>query len=169
MKIIIHDANVLIDLVTCDLLEPWCKLNFRMMTTSLVWHEVNRKGQKPRLRRAAERGDFSVEPVGAESLAEVVTLQMDLPAGLSLEDASVLFLASREGAILLTGDGALRWCASERGIAVHGMLWVLDLLVARKVMAAGVVADRLERLQKMGLSRLPGEECTQRIRKWRVS
>jgi len=169
MKIIIHDANVLIDLVTCDLLEPWCKLNFRMMTTSLVWHEVNRKGQKPRLRRVVERGDFSVEPVGAESLAEVVTLQMDLPAGLSLEDASVLFLASREGAILLTGDGALRWCASERGIAVHEMLWVLDLLVARKVMAAGVVADRLERLQKMGLSRLPGEECTQRIRKWRVS
>jgi hypothetical protein len=47
MKIIIHDANVLIDLVTSDLLEPWCKLNFRMMTTSLVWREVNRKGQKP--------------------------------------------------------------------------------------------------------------------------
>ena len=169
MKIIIHDANVLIDLVTSDLLETWCKLNFRMMTTSLVWREVNRKGQKPRLRRVVERGDFSVEPVGAESLAEVVTLQMDLPAGLSLEDASVLFLASREGAMLLTGDGALRRCASERGIVVHGMLWVFDQVVARKVMAASVVADRLEQLQTKGLSRLPEEECKQRIRKWRMS
>jgi rRNA-processing protein FCF1 len=169
MKIIIHDANVLIDLVTSDLLEPWCKLNFRMMTTSLVWREVNRKGQKPRLRRVVERGIFGVEPVGAESLAEVATLQMDLPAGLSLEDASVLFLASREGAILLTGDGALRRCASERGIAVHGMLWVFDQVVARKVMAASVVADRLEQLQKVGLSRLLLEECNQRIRRWRMS
>jgi predicted nucleic acid-binding protein len=169
MKIIIHDANVLIDLVAGDLLEPWCKLKFRMMTTSLVWHEVNRKEQKPRLRRVVERGDFSVVPIGAEALAEVAILQIDLPAGLSLEDASVLFLASHEGAILLTGDGALRRCASERGIAVHGMLWVLDQLVARKVLAAGVAADRLERLQKVGLSRLPKEECNQRIRRWRMS
>jgi rRNA-processing protein FCF1 len=169
MKIIIHDANVLIELFTSELLEPQCKLNFRMMTTSLVWREVNRKRQKPRLRRVAERGIFGVEPVGAESLAEMGTLQMDLTAGLSLEDTSVLFLASRERAILLTGDGALRWCVSERGITVQGMLWILDPLVARKVMAAGVAVDRLERLQKMGLSRLPRGECTQRIRKWRVS
>lgn len=168
MKIIIHDANVLIDLVTSDLLEPWCKLNFRMMTTSLVWHEVNRKGQKPKLRRVEERGAFSVEPVGAEMLADVVALQMDLPTGLSLEDASVLFLASREGAILLTGDGVLRRCASERGIDVHGILWLFDLLVARQVVMPGLAADRLEGLKKAGLSRLPEEECNQRIRKWRT-
>ena len=169
MKIIIHDANVLIDLVNSDLLELWCKLNFRMMTTSLVWHEVNRKGQKPKLRRVEDRGVFSVEPVGAEMMADVVALLMDLPAGLSLEDASVLFLATREGAILLTGDGVLRRCASERGIAVHGILWVFDLLVTRKVMAANIAADRLERLKRIGLSRLPEVECDQRIKKWRIS
>jgi hypothetical protein len=169
MKIVIHDANVLIDLVTSDLLEPWCNLNFRMMTTSLIWHEVNRKGQKPKLRRIVDRGVFSVEPVGAEMLTDVVALQMDLPARLSLEDASVLFLASREGAILLTGDGVLRRCAAERGIAVHGILWVFDLLVTRKAIAASMAADRLEQLKKIGLSRLPDVECDQRIKKWRIS
>ena len=128
MKIIIHDANVLIDLVTSDLLEPWCKLNFRMMTTSLVWREVNRKGQKPRLRRVVERGTFSVEPVSAETLAEVVTLQMDLPVGLSLEDAAVLFLASREGAVLLTGDGALRRCDDGSMIAAVVIRGGFDIL-----------------------------------------
>lgn len=167
MKVVVQDASVLIDLVACELLEPWFRLGLETLTTSLVWHEVNRKHQKLKLQRFIERGDFKIEPVGAEILTRIVHLQVELGSRISLEDASVLFVASSRKAILLTSDRVLRRCAEERAIEVHGLLWVFDLLVARGKMLPGVAADRLDQFVTRGTSRLPEAEWRQRIRRWR--
>ena len=49
VKVIVHDASVLIDLVTADLLEPWFTVGFETVVPSLVWREINRKSQKEKL------------------------------------------------------------------------------------------------------------------------
>lgn len=167
MKIVIHDASVLIDLTECDLVDAWCSLKFEAVTTSLIWREVNRKGQKAKLRRAVNKGGLRIEALSAELLTEVVNLRMELPDQISLEDASALFFASALKAVLLTSDGVLRKCASRRGVEVHGMLWVFDMLVSSGATNADVAADRLERLVDQGTSRLPKDECNQRMKKWR--
>ena len=167
MKVVVQDASVLIDLVACDLLELWCRLGFDTLTTSLVWREVNRKHQKTRLQRIVERGDIRIVPIGAEVLTHIVQLQTELASRISLEDASVLYIASSREAILLTSDRVLRRCAEERAIEVHGLLWVFDLLVARGRMLPGVAADRLDQFAGRETSRLPESEWRQRIRKWR--
>lgn len=42
MKIIVHDSSVLVDMIGCELLEPWFGSNLQAVTTRLVLHEMNR-------------------------------------------------------------------------------------------------------------------------------
>ena len=166
MKIVVHDASVLIDLAACDMLGPWFSLGFETTTTSLVWREVNRKNQKMRMQRYVNEGSLGIEPINAEAMADVVSLHSEAPQ-ITLEDASALYVAGKEAAILLTGDKGLRQYATQKGIEVHGILWVIDTLVARGAILPGVAAERLEWLTSQGTCRLPGPECSQRIKKWR--
>ena len=168
MKTAVHDASVLIDLVTAALMGPWFKAGLAAVTSSLGWREVNRKTQKARLARFVESGDLKIVSIGSEDMTRIVRLQADLPSRVSLEDASVLFLSSTRETILLTSDKVLRRCASDRGIEVHGLLWVLDLLVSRRKILPSAAADRLEQMAALGTGRLPEKECHQRIRKWRA-
>ncbi|HLA87841.1 MAG TPA: hypothetical protein VJL10_07460, partial [Anaerolineales bacterium] len=95
MKIVVHDASVLIDLAACEFLGPWFGLGLETRTTSLVWREVNRKNQKARLQRFVDEGSLGIEPVNAEAMAEVVRLHLEVPSKITLEDASTLYVAVR--------------------------------------------------------------------------
>jgi len=167
MKAVVMDASVLIDLASFGLLEQWFTLGIDTATTSLVWREVNRKYQKAQLQRFAENGEFKIEPIGADVLTQIVLLQAEMSSKITLEDASVLHVASSRKAILLAGDKVLRYCAENHGIEVHGILWVLDLLVSYGKLLPGVAADCLEQLISRGTTRLPDRDCRQRINKWR--
>ena len=167
MKIIVHDASVLIDLAESGLLEVWFGLGLKPVTTSLILREVNRRNQKSKLQRFVDKGTLGVEPIGAEALAGVVHLLTNLPDRITIEDASAIFIAETRKAILLTGDKGLRQCAEVRNIDVHGILWVFDTLVSRGKVLPVSAAERLEKLCAQGTSRLPKDECSLRIRKWR--
>lgn len=167
MKIIVHDASVLIDLAVCEMLAPWFGLGFEAKTTSLVWREVNRKNQKARLQRYVDVGSLGIIPVNAEAMTEVLRIHSEVPLKITIEDASAMYIAGKQQAILLTGDKGLRQYAARQGIEVHGILWVIDTLVARGAILPSVAAERLEWLTSQGTCRLPGPECIQRIKKWR--
>ena len=169
MTIVVHDASILIDLVTCDLSESWFQLGFATTTTSLVWREVNRRRQKQRLRAFVDRGILRIEAASAETMTGILKLRAELPRGVTVEDASVLHLAAKLKAILLSSDGLVRRCGSELGVEVHGILWVLDTLVQRKAITADVAVDRLQKLLQTGTTWLPEEECKRMIKKWRKS
>lgn len=51
--------------------------------------------------------------------------------------------AERRGCILLTGDRHLRTISAGKGIDVHGLLCVVDLLIEHEVVAARVSMDAL--------------------------
>jgi len=84
---------------------------------------------------------------------------------LSIADLSVLVLARQTGAVLLSGDGPLRTVARREGVEVHGILWVLDRLVAGGVLSGRRAAEVIGVMRQNG-SRLPEEECERRIRAW---
>jgi hypothetical protein len=161
------DASVLIDMISFDLLEAWFGLGYETVTTSLVWREVNRRSQKAKLQDYIKRGGLAIEPIGSELLTEIVMLHATLKGIVSLEDTSVLHISTSPQAILLSSDKVLRRCAEQRGIDVHGLLWIMDILVSRGKLLPGVAADRLEQMIEKETIRLPLPECRQRIRKWR--
>lgn len=107
MKVIVHDASVLIDLVTADLLAPWFGLGSETIVTSLVWREINRKSQKEKLQPYVEKGLLKVTPLPAEMFAEVVALRGDLSLDISIEDTSALYVAMSRKGILQKAAGKL--------------------------------------------------------------
>ena len=56
------DASVLIDMVSFELLEGWFSLGHEDVTTTLVWHEVNRKTQKSKLQQYVKMGASQSSP-----------------------------------------------------------------------------------------------------------
>ena len=161
------DASVLIDMVSFDLPEAWFSIGHEHVTTTLVWHEVNRKSQKTRHQEYVKNGSLTIKPVGAEMLTEIVNLHAELKAKISLEDTSALYLSKSKQTMLLSSDKVLRSFAEDLGIEVHGLLWMMDLLVSRGKILPGVAADRLEQMISKKATRLPLKECRHRIRKWR--
>ena len=163
MIIVVQDANILIDLYEADLLASFFSLGFDNHTTDLVLYEV----EQP-IHKYVKDGRICQHVLTPEQLEQALRIQTTTGRGISLPDCSVLWLSSELGknVRLLTGDAKLRQCAKEKGFIVHGLLWVLDQLVAKKIIPAKKMAIKLEELLHKG-SRLPSEECRKRILKWK--
>ncbi|MBS0659973.1 MAG: hypothetical protein JSR82_17170 [Verrucomicrobia bacterium] len=161
MKIVVHDASVLIDLYHAGALDLWLDAGLEAWTTDLVFLEVEQTLQPQRA-----SGALRVKSYSAEELFELQTARPALPATLSLEDCSVLLLAQALGALLVTGDRELRRAAGERGVEVHGLLWILDELVASAACPPTRAAQMLEKVMQTR-ARLPATECALRLERWR--
>ena len=80
-------------------------------------------------------------------------------------DLYALRLAIAQRWSLLTGDRELREAAEDRGLEVHGVLWVLDELVSAGVLTMQAAATALERMLAEG-ARLPADEGERRLLGW---
>jgi predicted nucleic acid-binding protein len=168
MKVVVQDASVLIDLAAADLLEAWFSLDIETLTSSFVWREVNRRSQKAKLRAFARDQRIQVVNMGTEVLSEIVRLKMDLPAKLSLNDASVLHLAVERTAVLLTGDRNLRTAAESRAVTVYGLPALMDYMVQEEALSASNAITKLELLCRLN-PRLQKRECEPLLAKWRAA
>jgi predicted nucleic acid-binding protein len=173
MRIAVKDANVFIDLESMGILDLWFQLGHETLTSSYVVVELEDGGHANALAciRAGQVREAEISP--EEMIGDFEKLWRELEgSGLSVPDASVLFLAIREKAILLSGDKQLRKQAKLRTVQVRGTLWIMDQLVEEGILQPGVAADRLGALMcRTGKERryLPAGECEARILKWRRS
>ncbi len=165
MKIAIKDANILIDLANCDLVETCMRLPYKFVTTELVLVQLQKESQWA-----------AVEPFVTAELICTATLSADEEYRLAVDpligvlghaDMQVLWLAMREHAILLTGDLQLRKEASKLKVRVHGLLWILDELIDSQALAAAEGAKRL-RLAIAAGAFLPKAECDARFKRWEM-
>lgn len=159
MKVIVHDACALIDLLKAGLVEVWAKSGIEIHTTELALWEVADDATS-----LHQSGALHIVTMSAEELASLVTFKQSYSA-LSLEDCSVLRLASDLKVPLLTGDRDLRVIAERAGVKVHGMLWVLDQLVNGQFISPTEATHALSTLRGHG-SRFPRDEVEARINLW---
>lgn len=161
MRIIVHDASVLIDLHHAGALDAWLAAGIEAWTTALVFFEVEQS-----LAEQQARGALKVKQYSAEELLSLDEERAELPPTLSIEDCSALLLAQTMNAALVTGDGDLRKAALAAGVEVHGILWILDEMVADRKTSPPHAAEMLERILKTR-ARLPAAECEARLARWR--
>ncbi|RYZ64431.1 MAG: hypothetical protein EOP09_15970, partial [Proteobacteria bacterium] len=126
MKIAVKDANVFIDLESMGILDLWFQLGYQTITSTFVIVELEEGGHTNAL--ASIQAGLVIEAViSAEEMEKFEMLQKDCDStGLSLADVSVLYLAMREDAMLLSGDRPLRTQAQLRWVEIHGTLWIMD-------------------------------------------
>lgn len=80
----------------------------------------------------------------------------------SRQDLFALVLAKDLDAVLLTGDASLRDAAENEGLRVHGVIWLLDLMVDHGIINKRDRATSLELMVRCG-SRLPCDEVRARL------
>lgn len=161
MILVIHDANIIIDLQVAGLLADFLGLDLESHTSDLILDELN----QPISDQIASR-QIKIKIWSAKEMAEIVLNQRSQPKPISIPDCSVMLLAQKMNGVLLTGDANLRFCAERIGIQVHGTLWIFDQLVAASLLAPPEAADRLERLLESG-RRLPESIVRHRLEQWR--
>lgn len=165
MRLLIHDANVLIDLLDLGLLDRALDIPYSMETTDLVRLEVQATDQKRALTACIEEGKLSVITSSAQQILAIHSIHVE-HSRLSLADCSVVFHALDRNGIVLSGDGRLRGEAETMRLEVHGTPWVLDQMVEHRILDPNDAIEKLEFL--MGINkRLPRKECVRLMEAWK--
>jgi predicted nucleic acid-binding protein len=99
---------------------------------------------------------LEVEEFNQVELETLFVLQEEKPQ-LSQQDCTALFCAQKLKGTLLTSDKTLKQFASSKKVAVHGHLWLLDLMVEQQQLTGKQANAYLKRLKsdinpKLGLS-----------------
>ena len=165
MKIVINDANILIDIAKLDLLKEFAGLDFELYTTDFVLEEV-RPDQNLPITELIELGKLTLiitkDPVDYQGILKL----LEDSSGLSFEDCSVWYYSKKMNGILLTGDRKLRKTVEQKGVEVRGILYVLDALLEQRLITFGIAIDKVELLYKFN-NRLPKVEILKRIESWK--
>lgn len=158
----ITDANVWIDLDHGGLLGRAFELEDDLVIPDVIlYEELFTPDTDLLLQLGLQVGGLS----GAQ-LTDLSDTLADRYPRASRRDLSSLILARDERAVLITGDRALRKAARKEGIEVHGVLWVLDRLIAEADLLPTEAARSLRLILRKG-ARLPKEEVQKRLMEWK--
>jgi predicted nucleic acid-binding protein len=162
MLLAISDASVLVDLADTNLLGPLTKLPYRFVVPDFVIREITRDEQREIVDRLVGTKKLSVLTASGDDLRLIEALLQDHSA-LSFADCSVVILAERYNALILTNDSRMRKVSERRRLTCHGTLWIIAQLVQHAV----VTAERARRTLLLLMEanpRLPKVECDRLLR-----
>lgn len=162
MRLVVTDANIIIDLAAGDLLEAMFRLpGIEFHVPDVLYGEelAERYGRLVGL-------GLKVIPLPAEAVAEVRRLRESYRRA-SVNDLFALVLARRLDCALLSGDRALREAAREEGVEIRGTLWLIELLVQARLIAVDRAEAAYEAMRMDG-SRLPWDEVEAQVQRWRA-
>jgi hypothetical protein len=143
LKIAVTDACIFIDLYDLGLVNEFFQLEIEIHTTTSVYFELYSEQQK--ILKAYQ----SVDRLIVHNLKEEDFLQIQsapYPKSLSETDKSVLHVANKIDACVLSSDKTVRNCAKNKDIEYHGMIWIFDKLVEANILTKKLAALRLEQL-----------------------
>lgn len=106
---------------------------------------------------------FKVGSLDGKGVATAFTYAGEFRAELSRQDCFALTLAEMQKCVLMTGDRRLRRVAENKAIEVHGLLWLIDLMIEHQVMPLAEVLTGLERLAADPKVRLPRKLVGERL------
>jgi rRNA-processing protein FCF1 len=143
LKIAVTDACIFIDLFDLDLIASFFTLEIEIHTTSSVFFELYPEQQQ--ILKAYQ----SVDRLIIHNLQEQDFIEIhsaEYPKSLSESDKSVLHMANKLGACVLSSDKVLRNCAKNKDIEYHGMIWIFDTLVSTNILSSKAAANKLQQL-----------------------
>ncbi|CAG0954539.1 hypothetical protein FLAV_00371 [Flavobacteriales bacterium] len=126
MKIAITDACIFIDIYDLQLTSKFFGLELEIHISVDVFDELYDE-QQEMLRAFQSVGKLIIHNIENHHRLEIISASY--PRSLSSTDKTVLFLAKKIEAMVLSSDKAIRQCAKNKCIEYHGMLWVFDKLI----------------------------------------
>ncbi len=143
MRIAITDACIFIDLLELGLINPFFELSLEVHTSLDVINELNAT-QIAILKAYQSTGKLTVHNISDNERQQI--LSSKYPKTLSSSDQTVLFLAEKHQAILLSSDKPVRHNAKIKAIEYHGMLWIFDQLVEQGMIKPSEAIEKINTL-----------------------
>jgi predicted nucleic acid-binding protein len=136
-------------------------LDLVVFTTPQVISEVTDEKQWREVSVFIESKRLEIDGKGTyESILEITGTN----PGLSFADSTVVELAIRKEATVLSSDLSLRNVAASKGLNVHGMLWIIELLWESAILSAADATDKLNEYIKIN-QRAPKKHIDELITK----
>ncbi len=157
MRLLISDANILIDVVEGALTAELFDLPYRYMVPDLMFFDEleEQHGHLPEM--GMELGEL------APSVMNDAVFFADQYRRASRYDCLALALAKHERCPLLTGDRALKEAAKRESVIAVGTLWLVESMVANRVITIDTGCFAYDRMRSAG-RRLPWETAERRLR-----
>ncbi|MFZ5551877.1 MAG: hypothetical protein ACOZCO_02085 [Bacteroidota bacterium] len=163
MRIAITDANIFIDLFYLEAVKHLFFIRCEIITTDQVIAELEEE-QAEKLYAFMHEGLLTVECITTADRQRMRELRSF--RGLSESDLSVICLAERCDAIVLSGDDLVRKTCKKNQIEIHGILWCLHQFTENGRMEKTHACEMLIQLMKFN-KRLPLPDCKRYIEeKW---
>ena len=142
-KVAVTDACIFIDLHDLGLTNSFFNLELEIHTTSSVLNELYSEQQQ--ILKAYQ----SVSRLTVHNLQEPDFIEIHsekYSKSLSETDKSVLHIANKINACVLSSDKALRNYAKNKSIEYHGMIWIFDKFVENSVLTPKQAAGKFTQL-----------------------
>ncbi|HCC51541.1 MAG TPA: hypothetical protein DEQ30_05340 [Porphyromonadaceae bacterium] len=143
VKVAVTDACIFIDLHDLGLTNSFFNLDLEVHTTSTVLYELYYEQQQI-LKAYQSVARLTVHNLQEQHFIEIHSEKY--PKSLSETDKSVLHIANKIDACVLSSDKTLRNCAKNKGIEYHGMIWIFDKFVEASVLTKKEAANKLTQL-----------------------
>jgi len=167
MKVVVNDANILIDLVKLQLLPHFFALAWEFHTTSLVLDELY-DNQQEAYSAFIDNKRLIIDDLDGDELSVLLDFRLEKPQ-LSVQDCSTILLSMKTDGLLISSDKNLREFAKCKGLEVHGHLWLFDQMVNANTITPLRAAEKLNELKNIVNPRLhlPEVEYKRRINLWK--
>jgi hypothetical protein len=160
--LLVHDANVLIDLKEGGLLEPLFNGPWRVVTPNALFdRELAAKH-----RELPEMGLDLLDVRGEWVLRSVQWAAKYRQT--SAMDRLCLALALQEQCPIVTGDARLKKAAQAEGCEAFGTIWVVEQLIDQGLVSVSAAFSAYDAMEAAG-SRLPFSDARKRLRATRSS
>lgn len=169
MKIVIQDANIIIDAINMGITRYFKEMGVEFHTTDLVNNEIRGDVQRLNFDQLIAEGLMLIDTLEGEDAMKLFSMTMEYSAisNLTPEDCSVMVLAEKYDARLLTGDQKLVRFAKKRDIIVNGILWITDTLVEKGIVSKQEMIQYLEKLKET--NRRAPKQTDERINDYKKS
>ena len=161
-KLLISDANILIDISVGGLLDELFRLNYEYGLPDVLF-EYELQAQHPEL---PDMG-LQILTLAAEAINDMIALRLKHhKTGVSINDCMALALARQEQCTLLTGDSALRQIALAEGEDVKGTVLLVEQMLETRLIDVERASQAYQAMKEDG-SRLPWGRIDQQIKRYR--
>ena len=166
INIVVNDASCLIDLRKGGLLEVVCDLPYRFVVPLPIRESEILDFSESQWQHLDDAGLITYDLTSIE-VREAIALKKHYPA-LSANDCFCMVTALSHNGILLTGDKLLRRVSAEKGLSVHGVLWVVDQLDSNETCPKSRLIHALEVWQDNDAVFLPEHEIFSRLEQLKI-
>ena len=157
MRLLISDANILIDVEIGGLVAPMFSFDYRFSVPDVLFYEELGEQHGYLIDMGLE-----VRELDDRMVARVFDLAVQYKRP-GRYDLFALVLAAKEKCPLLTGDKDLKAAAESENVEVRGTLWLVEEMVRAGKISVLIARNAYQRMQVHG-RRLPWIEADERLR-----